>query len=75
MDVKEENRKAKIKAYSKQKSGIIEDIGNNMVKIKENSFRMGSSDGEDDEKPLREVFLDDWFGCLSGKKNLIAKIN
>lgn len=56
-----EKRMANIKMYSSQKKEITREIAENMVLISEGTFKIGSSNGDKDEKPVREVFLEEYF--------------
>ncbi len=58
---KQEKRQTNIETYYNLKSGIINEIRDNMILIRGGDFEMGTSEGKQDEQPERNVFLDDYY--------------
>ena len=58
---KQEKRKNQIETYRNLRQEIVNEITGNMVLINKNSFEIGDSDGESDEKPVKKVTVNDFY--------------
>jgi len=58
---KAEDRNRKIAYYKTRKQDIIKEISKNMVLLEGGEFNMGSTDGEEDEQPVRQVTVNSFY--------------